>query len=69
MITPKWLTTRYQPISIINVIEYLTGVLLNEKTYNKTFDIQMLPMDALSSILSMKNLLKSIAVENESVSV
>lgn len=39
MITPKWLNTKCQPISIRNVKEYLVGVLLNDKTFNKTFDI------------------------------
>tara|TARA_R110002096_G_scaffold109056_4_gene238618 strand:+ start:35546 stop:37027 length:1482 start_codon:yes stop_codon:yes gene_type:complete len=39
MIAPKWLDTKCQPIGIRNVVEYLTGCLGNEKTYNKTFDI------------------------------
>jgi uncharacterized protein YbjT (DUF2867 family) len=39
MIAPKWLNTKSQPIAIKNVIEYLQGVLLNEQTYNKSFDI------------------------------
>lgn len=39
MVTPKWLNTKCQPISIRNVIEYLTGVLGNEKAYDQTFDI------------------------------
>jgi uncharacterized protein YbjT (DUF2867 family) len=39
MITPKWLNTRIQPIAISNVIQYLKGVLLYEKTYNESFDI------------------------------
>lgn len=39
MIAPKWLKTKHQPIAIRNVIECLTGVLLNKKTYNKSFDI------------------------------
>lgn len=39
MITPKWLKTKHQPIAIRNVIECLTGVLLNEKTYNNSYDI------------------------------
>ena len=39
MITPKWVNTKCQPIAIKNVINYLIGVLHNEKTYNKTFDI------------------------------
>ncbi|MCE2929222.1 MAG: SDR family oxidoreductase [Candidatus Caenarcaniphilales bacterium] len=39
MITPKWLETKCQPIAIKNVIEYLTGVILQEKAYNGIFDI------------------------------
>jgi len=39
MITPRWLNTRCQPIAIRNVIEYLTGVILNQETYNQSFDI------------------------------
>lgn len=39
MIAPKWLKSRCQPLAIRNVIEYLTGALLNEKTYNRVFDI------------------------------
>ena len=39
MITPKWLNTKCQPIAIRNVVEYLTGVLLNKETYGKNFDI------------------------------
>ncbi len=39
MITPKWVNTLCQPIAIRNVIDYLRGVLLNEKTYDDTFDI------------------------------
>jgi uncharacterized protein YbjT (DUF2867 family) len=39
MIAPKWLNTRSQPIAIRNVLQYLNGVLLNEKTYGQSFDI------------------------------
>ncbi|WP_031530630.1 SDR family oxidoreductase [Dyadobacter crusticola] len=39
MITPKWLTTRSKPISIRNILEYLYGVLLNEKTFGRSFDV------------------------------
>ncbi len=39
MITPKWLNTKHQPIAIRNVVECLTGVLLNEKTFGSSFDI------------------------------
>ncbi len=39
MIAPRWLNTACQPIAIRNVIEYLSGVLLKEETYNQSFDI------------------------------
>jgi len=39
MITPRWLETKSQPIAIKNVIEFLSGVLLNEKTYGNSYDI------------------------------
>lgn len=39
MITPKWLNTKCQPIAIRDVIKFLTGVLLNDKCFNRTFDI------------------------------
>lgn len=39
MITPKWVKTKCQPIAIRNVMQYLTGVLGNEETYNDEFDI------------------------------
>ncbi|NWF50759.1 MAG: SDR family oxidoreductase [Ignavibacteriaceae bacterium] len=39
MITPKWLNTKHQPIAIRDVVKYLSGVLMNEKTFNRSFDI------------------------------
>jgi uncharacterized protein YbjT (DUF2867 family) len=39
MIAPRWLNTLSQPIGISNVIEFLFGVLLNEKTFNHSYDI------------------------------
>lgn len=39
MIAPRWLNTLSQPIAIRNVIEFLSGVLLNESTYNSSYDI------------------------------
>lgn len=39
MIAPRWLNTATQPIAIRNVIEFLAGVLLHPKTFNKSFDI------------------------------
>ena len=39
MIAPRWLNTRSQPIAIRNVIEFLSGVLLKEETFNHSYDI------------------------------
>ena len=39
MITPRWLNTRAQPIGIRNVVQFLTGVLLNPPTFGKSYDI------------------------------
>lgn len=55
MITPKWLNTKCQPIAIRNVVEFLTGVLLNESTYNKHFDISS------NEILTYKEMLLQFA--------
>ena len=39
MITPRWVTTRCQPISVDDVISYLAGCLTDERTAGRTFDI------------------------------
>lgn len=39
MIAPKWLNTKAQPIGIRNVIQFLTGVILHQATYDRSFDI------------------------------
>lgn len=39
MVAPKWVNSRCQPIAIGDVLFYLSYVLLNEKCFNKTFDI------------------------------
>jgi uncharacterized protein YbjT (DUF2867 family) len=39
MIAPRWLNTRSQPIAVRNVIEFLKGVLLNEQTFDHSYDI------------------------------
>ena len=39
MITPRWVTTRCQPIAVDNVIAYLAGCLADERTAGRTFDI------------------------------
>lgn len=39
MITPRWVTTRCQPIAVDDVIAYLAGCLGDERTTGRTFDI------------------------------
>ncbi len=39
MITPKWLSTRCQPIAVRNVIQFLVAILGKKETYNKSYDI------------------------------
>jgi uncharacterized protein YbjT (DUF2867 family) len=39
MIAPRWLDTKSQPIAVRNVIEFLSGVLINETTFNNSYDI------------------------------
>ncbi len=55
MITPKWVLTKTQPIAIRDIIDFLTGVLGNEKTYNDSFDI------AGPDILTYKEMLEKYA--------
>jgi len=59
MITPKWLNTKHQPIAIRNVLEYLTGVLLKEETYNKSYDV------GGPDVLSYKKMLLQLAEVRE----
>jgi uncharacterized protein YbjT (DUF2867 family) len=39
MVTPRWVSTRTQPIAVADVIRYLTGVLGNADAMSRTFDI------------------------------
>ncbi len=39
MIAPRWLGTKCQPIAIRNVVEFLSGVMLKQETFNRSFDI------------------------------
>lgn len=39
MITPRWVSTRCQPIAVGDVIRYLVGCLAEERTAGDTFDI------------------------------
>lgn len=55
MITPKWLNTKCQPIGVSDVMLFLTQTLLQEYTYNKSFDI------GGSDILTYKEMLLGFA--------
>jgi uncharacterized protein YbjT (DUF2867 family) len=55
MIAPRWLNTHSQPIAIRNVMEFLSGVLLNEQTFNQSYDI------GGPDILTYKQMLLSFA--------
>lgn len=39
MTVPRWVNTKCQPIAIRDVLGYLESILLNEKAFNRTFDI------------------------------
>jgi uncharacterized protein YbjT (DUF2867 family) len=39
MVTPKWVSTPCQPIAVRNVMGYLVGVLANDETAGRVFDI------------------------------
>jgi uncharacterized protein YbjT (DUF2867 family) len=39
MTVPRWVNTKCQPIAIRDVLGYLESVLLNKKTFKRTFDI------------------------------
>lgn len=39
MITPKWVRTKCQPLAVRDVLNFLSGVIGNEKCYNESFDI------------------------------
>jgi uncharacterized protein YbjT (DUF2867 family) len=55
MVAPKWLETKCQPIGIVDVIQVLTGVLNNEQTFNKSYDM------AGDEVLSYKEMLLGFA--------
>jgi uncharacterized protein YbjT (DUF2867 family) len=39
MITPKWVSTRTQPIAITDVVRYLAGVLVRPETAGRAFEV------------------------------
>ena len=55
MITPKWLRTKSQPIAIKNILEVLDRSLLDERLFNRTFDI------AGPDVMSYKQMLLKFA--------
>jgi uncharacterized protein YbjT (DUF2867 family) len=55
MTVPRWVNTRCQPIAIRDVLGYLDGVMMNEKAFDKTFDI------GGPDILSFKNMILNYA--------
>jgi uncharacterized protein YbjT (DUF2867 family) len=55
MITPKWLQTKCQPIAVSDVLAFLSGCILNEKTFDKNFDI------GCADILTYKEMLLEFA--------
>jgi uncharacterized protein YbjT (DUF2867 family) len=59
MITPKWVNTLCQPIAIRNVIQFLSGVILNSVTFNKDFDI------GGPEVINYKNMLLQFAGERK----
>ena len=62
MITPRWVSTRTQPIAVADVISYLIGCLKEEKTAGETMDI------GGPEILSYREMMERFArVEGKSV--
>ena len=66
MVTPRWLNTRAQPIAIRNVIQFLTGVLLNPPTFDRSYDIGgpdiLTYREMLLDFASIRNLKRTIWV-------
>ncbi len=57
MVAPRWLSTRCQPISIRNVVEYLLGVIGRPETLGQSFDI------GGTDVLTYKQMLQGFARE------
>lgn len=55
MIAPKWLHTKTQPIGIRNVLAFLKGVLMDEETFDQSYDI------AGPEVLTYKSMLLQFA--------
>jgi uncharacterized protein YbjT (DUF2867 family) len=57
MVAPRWLSTRCQPISIRNVIDYLLGVMARTETFGRSFDM------GGTDVLTYKQMLEGFAHE------
>jgi uncharacterized protein YbjT (DUF2867 family) len=55
VVAPSWVKTRCQPLGVADVLKYLTGCMLNPRTYDDTFDI------GGSEILTYKEMLLQYA--------
>ncbi|QNL23094.1 SDR family oxidoreductase [Hyphobacterium sp. CCMP332] len=55
MVAPKWVNSKCQPIGIANALEYLTGIIGNKESFNKSFDI------GGSDVLTYKQMLLGFA--------
>ncbi|MDF1558863.1 MAG: SDR family oxidoreductase [Bacteroidales bacterium] len=66
MVAPRWLKTRSQPIAVQNVIEYLSGVLMREDTFDGNYDIGgpdiLTYKDMLLRFAAVRNLRRKIWV-------
>ena len=57
MVTPRWVSTKCQPISIVDVLYYLEACLTNDESLGKTIDI------GGSEVLTYRDLMKIVANE------
>jgi uncharacterized protein YbjT (DUF2867 family) len=55
MVTPRWVTTRTQPIAVADVVRYLVGVLDHPDAGGRTFDI------GGPEVLAYRDMLKRVA--------
>jgi uncharacterized protein YbjT (DUF2867 family) len=55
MIAPSWINTKNRPVAIRNILDYLSGVLLKQETFNHTYEI------GGPDILSFKEMLQQFA--------
>jgi uncharacterized protein YbjT (DUF2867 family) len=59
MITPRWVSTRCQPIAVDDVVRYLVGVLGEPRAYDRVFDIGgpdvLTYRDMLTTVARLRN--------------